>query len=101
MTMLLLMFVIAFALFGIYAFLKTTEHESRATYYRDQRDEAQQNVDLVEHLCRMNLDYNAALLEDKETLYEEIRDLEEEFAELEEQNVHLRGRLSSYWITGN
>jgi septal ring factor EnvC (AmiA/AmiB activator) len=99
--MLLITFVIAFVLFGIYAFLKTTEYEDRATYYRDQRDEAQQNVDLVEHLCRMNLDYNADLLEDKEALCKEIRDLEEALAELEEQNVHLRGRLNAYWISGN
>ena len=99
--MLLMTFVIAFVLFGIYAFLKTTEYEERASYYKEQRDDANQSVDLVEHLCRMNLDYNAELLDDKEALREEIQDLEEQLAELEEQNVHLRGRLSSYWISGN
>lgn len=99
--MLLILFVIAFVLFGIYAFLKTTEYESRATYYRNQRDEAKHSVNLVEHLCQMSLDYNAELLEDKEALRRDIRELEEELAELEEQNVHLRGKLSAYWLTGN
>lgn len=96
-----LLMVAAYVLISVYAYLKVAEADKRASYYEEQRDDTSERVNLVSHLCRMNLDYNAALSEDKEALCKEIEDLESQLEELEEQNVHLRGRLSAHWLTSN
>ena len=96
-----LLMVAAYVLISLYAYLKVAEADRRACYYEEQRDDTSETVDLVSHLCRMSLDYNSALAEDKEALCKEIEDLESQLEELEEQNVHLRGRLSAHWLTRN
>lgn len=96
-----LLMVAAYVLIALYAYLKVAEADRRASYYKEQQDETADTVDLVSHLCRMNLDYNAALVEDKDALCNEIRELESQLAEIEDQNAHLRGRLSAHWLTSN
>jgi septal ring factor EnvC (AmiA/AmiB activator) len=96
-----LMLLAAFCIFAVFAALKVTEVEDRASRYRDQRDDCREAIEILQGWREADEDYVSRLWEEVDVRRQQVAALEDQVVAAERENQELRGRLGAYWTTSN
>ena len=96
-----LMFVAAFALFAVFAWIKITDAEQRAGFYRECYKECLGELELRQSIQRSQSEYTSRLREELDTRGMEVGRLEHQLQETLDENEALRARLAGYWSMSN
>ncbi|WP_047865413.1 hypothetical protein [Rubrobacter aplysinae] len=99
--MLPVLFVAAFAVFAVLAWILITDAGRRADFYRNRYRETLAELEVREEWRRFDSEYTSRLWEELDTRRMEIKGLEHQLQDVLEENEALHAQLSRYWLQTN
>lgn len=96
-----LILVAAFVIFAVFAWLKITEVENTAEFYRMERDAHLNELEYRRAFAESDSENVSRMWEELDTRRMEVGDLERNLQDTLDENEALRARLTGYWTMSN